>query len=153
MLAPRSAESRYEGSSASKTNGVTNDPTPLPVGDAILAHIPDGLAVQDDNSTLTLTLPSSFSPPPSVPPVNSEPLPRVYTYTRCRGHNSSVQNGQVSVVKRRDEEDEESYASRVVDILLSGEGHSGWGEFRILGCVRPIDGFISVMKEYVGVFA
>lgn len=85
--------------------------------------------------------------------MNSEPLPRVYTYTRCRGHNSSVQNGQVSVATQRDEEDEESYASRVVDILLSGEGHSGWGEFRIMGRVRPIDGFISVIKEYVGVFA
>ena len=83
--------------------------------------------------------------------MDSEPLPRVYTYTRCRGYSPFAQDGQASGAAQQDEEDEESYASRVVDILLSGEGHSGWGEFRILGRVRPIDGFISVIKEYASV--
>ncbi|KAL5525167.1 hypothetical protein ACEPAF_9036 [Sanghuangporus sanghuang] len=150
LLASPSSQTRYTAPSVSELNGTTEDPVPLPVGDAILAHIPDGVAIRFDHSTLTLTLPSSFSPPPSVPSVNSEPLPRVYTYTRCRGHSSSEPNGGSNGQSADDEEDEESYASRVVDILLSGEGHSGWGEFRILGRVRPVDGFISIMKEYTG---
>jgi hypothetical protein len=41
------------------------------------------------------------------------------------------------------------YASRVKDIILSGEGHSSWGEFSLIGRVRPCDGFVNVSKEYV----
>ena len=45
----------------------------------------------------------------------------------------------------------EEYATRVSDILLTGEGHSSWGEFRLIGRVRRFDGLVSICKEYVRV--
>ncbi|TDL26798.1 hypothetical protein BD410DRAFT_825292 [Rickenella mellea] len=41
------------------------------------------------------------------------------------------------------------YARKVRDIIITGEGHSAWGEFRLLGRVRPCDGFVSISKEYI----
>lgn len=40
-------------------------------------------------------------------------------------------------------------ADRVVDVFLTGEGHSAWGQFNLLGRVRPSDGYISLSKEYL----
>lgn len=37
----------------------------------------------------------------------------------------------------------------VQDIVITGEGHSSWGQFNLLGRVRPGDGLISLSKEYV----
>ncbi|EPQ55881.1 hypothetical protein GLOTRDRAFT_138631 [Gloeophyllum trabeum ATCC 11539] len=37
----------------------------------------------------------------------------------------------------------------VGDVLVVGEGHSSWGQFNLLGRVRPWDGFVSLSKEYV----
>jgi len=37
----------------------------------------------------------------------------------------------------------------VQDIIITGEGHSAWGQFNIVGRVRPCDGFVSLCKEYV----
>ncbi|THH28764.1 hypothetical protein EUX98_g5427 [Antrodiella citrinella] len=39
--------------------------------------------------------------------------------------------------------------ARVKDVFITGEGHSAWGQFNLLGRVRPCDGFISLSKEYV----
>ncbi|PPQ95781.1 hypothetical protein CVT26_015921 [Gymnopilus dilepis] len=38
---------------------------------------------------------------------------------------------------------------RVKDIILTGEGHSAWGQFNLVGRIRPCDGFISLSKDYV----
>ncbi|TFK48269.1 hypothetical protein OE88DRAFT_1664754 [Heliocybe sulcata] len=38
---------------------------------------------------------------------------------------------------------------RVRDVLIVGEGHSSWGQFNLLGRIRPWDGFICLSKEYV----
>ncbi|KAF9037364.1 hypothetical protein BDZ89DRAFT_982639 [Hymenopellis radicata] len=37
----------------------------------------------------------------------------------------------------------------VRDIILTGEGHSAWGQFSLVGRIRPCDGFISLSKDYV----
>ncbi|KAF8628574.1 hypothetical protein AX17_005970 [Amanita inopinata Kibby_2008] len=37
----------------------------------------------------------------------------------------------------------------VKDIIITGEGHSAWGQFSLIGRVRPCDGFVSLSKEYV----
>lgn len=37
----------------------------------------------------------------------------------------------------------------VQDVIVTGEGHSAWGQFNIVGRVRPHDGFISLSKAYV----
>ncbi|CAL1698286.1 unnamed protein product [Somion occarium] len=38
---------------------------------------------------------------------------------------------------------------RVKDVFITGEGHSAWGQFNLVGRVRPSDGFLSLSKEYV----
>ncbi|KAJ7146189.1 hypothetical protein C8R44DRAFT_690496 [Mycena epipterygia] len=38
---------------------------------------------------------------------------------------------------------------QVHDIIITGEGHSAWGQFNLVGRVRPCDGFISLCKEYL----
>ncbi|OCH92524.1 hypothetical protein OBBRIDRAFT_791118 [Obba rivulosa] len=38
---------------------------------------------------------------------------------------------------------------RVRDVFITGEGHSAWGQFNLVGRVRPCDGFISLYKEYI----
>lgn len=58
----------------------------------------------------------------------------------------------------------EARPAKVKDIIITGEvcatqlhlnklmpvqGHSAWGQFSLMGRVRPCDGFISVSKEYV----
>ncbi|KAL0574035.1 hypothetical protein V5O48_007919 [Marasmius crinis-equi] len=39
--------------------------------------------------------------------------------------------------------------SSVVDIIITGEGHSAWGQFSLVGRIRPCDGFISLSKDYI----
>ncbi|KAJ7699321.1 hypothetical protein B0H17DRAFT_306909 [Mycena rosella] len=39
--------------------------------------------------------------------------------------------------------------AQVQDIIITGEGHSAWGQFNLVGRVRPCDGFISLCKEYI----
>ncbi|EJD05020.1 uncharacterized protein FOMMEDRAFT_166723 [Fomitiporia mediterranea MF3/22] len=133
-----------------QSNGTTNDPIPLPIGDPVFAHIPDGYSIEDDPSWLRITLPSSYSPPPSSYSSGTDPPPLVYNYTRYPGPGSNEVNGSIEKSSAEIGADRGSYASRVVDILIRGEGHSGWGEFRLIGRVRPVDGFITILKEYTG---
>ncbi|KAG2039047.1 hypothetical protein BDR03DRAFT_952673 [Suillus americanus] len=39
--------------------------------------------------------------------------------------------------------------AEIQDIIVVGEGHSAWGQFNVIGRVRPCDGFVSLLKEYV----
>lgn len=34
-------------------------------------------------------------------------------------------------------------------LVIVVQGHSAWGQFSLVGRVRPCDGFISISKEYV----
>ncbi|KAM5532530.1 hypothetical protein V8D89_013817 [Ganoderma adspersum] len=43
----------------------------------------------------------------------------------------------------------EEQRGRLVDVFVTGEGHSAWGQFNLVGRIRPCDGFISLSKEYV----
>ncbi|KAF5325951.1 hypothetical protein D9611_001011 [Ephemerocybe angulata] len=42
-----------------------------------------------------------------------------------------------------------STKGKVVDVIITGEGHSAWGQFGLTGRVRPCDGFVSLSKDYV----
>ncbi|TFK71191.1 hypothetical protein BDN72DRAFT_817787 [Pluteus cervinus] len=44
---------------------------------------------------------------------------------------------------------DETNRKYVRDIIITGEGHSAWGQFNLVGRVRPCDGFVSLSKEYV----
>ncbi|KAF5366807.1 hypothetical protein D9758_006571 [Tetrapyrgos nigripes] len=39
--------------------------------------------------------------------------------------------------------------SEVLDIIVTGEGHSAWGQFNLAGRIRPCDGLISLSKDYI----
>ncbi|CAK5271512.1 unnamed protein product [Mycena citricolor] len=40
-------------------------------------------------------------------------------------------------------------ARGVQDIIIAGEGHSAWGQFGLVGRVRPCDGFVALCKDYM----
>ncbi|KAI0744563.1 hypothetical protein C8Q76DRAFT_4861 [Earliella scabrosa] len=44
---------------------------------------------------------------------------------------------------------EEKPRGKLLDVFLTGEGHSAWGQFNLVGRIRPCDGLISLSKEYV----
>ncbi|KAI0673134.1 hypothetical protein C8Q78DRAFT_1022947 [Trametes maxima] len=44
---------------------------------------------------------------------------------------------------------DEKPPGKLLDVFITGEGHSAWGQFNLAGRVRPCDGFISLSKEYV----
>jgi len=46
-------------------------------------------------------------------------------------------------------EDNKSHDGLVRDVIITGEGHSAWGQFNLVGRVRPHDGFVSLSKDYV----
>lgn len=113
---------------------IDRDPlTILPAGDPLLAYVPPNVVITEDNGALSFTLPSSFSSSPY-----SSPPPTYVQYNALEHKNYSA-------------EEHEAYRRRVQDIILTGDGHSGWGEFRLVGRVRPCDGFVSILKEYVSV--
>ncbi|KAI6022928.1 hypothetical protein PISMIDRAFT_356063 [Pisolithus microcarpus 441] len=43
-----------------------------------------------------------------------------------------------------------THQQSVGDIIVIGEGHSAWGQFNLYGRVRPLDGLLSLLKEYCG---
>ena len=96
----------------------------LPIGDPLWAFIPEDVYFEEQDSHLHLQLPSAY---------NS----RRVTYTRYR----------------ETQEPKDAYAARIRDVILVGDGHSGWGEFRLVGRVRPVDGFVNFIKEYVSDFS
>ncbi|KAH8114869.1 hypothetical protein DFH11DRAFT_1590149 [Phellopilus nigrolimitatus] len=147
LLGPPSSSS---SSSSSVTQSSTNlkvlEPgsaeSPLPPGDPIFAYIPDGASVAETPAGLTISLPSSSS--------SGSLQPTRYDYTCYTPERARALEAEISAVTGQSEGGRHGYAERVRDVILTGEGHSGWGEFRLLGRVRPSDGFFSVLKEYTG---
>jgi hypothetical protein len=45
--------------------------------------------------------------------------------------------------------DGESEDFEVEDVIVTGQGHSAWGQFQLLGRVRPCDGFLNLRKTYI----
>ncbi|KAI0049022.1 hypothetical protein FA95DRAFT_1489902 [Auriscalpium vulgare] len=43
----------------------------------------------------------------------------------------------------------EMYTKRVREILVTGEGHSAWGQFSLIGRIRASDGYVTLSKEYI----
>ena len=78
-----------------------------------------------------------------VPKENSLASSR-YTYARYSPEAIQEQD-------MRSAEGGADYGKRLRDIILVGEGHSSWGEFKLAGRVRRCDGFITINKVYVSV--
>ncbi|KAF7307869.1 hypothetical protein MKEN_01147400 [Mycena kentingensis (nom. inval.)] len=92
---------------------------PLSAGDPLRAYLPTGTLYEETEEGLSVR-----------DPVTGKDL----WYSKAKGGP---------------QEDEEKRPRAVVrDIIIKGEGHSAWGQFNLIGRVRPCDGFISLCKEY-----
>ncbi|RDB17639.1 hypothetical protein Hypma_001088 [Hypsizygus marmoreus] len=94
---------------------------PLPAGDPLRSYFPTGTQIREKSDGIEVWVPNSGD---------------VLHYQRAPRLNSGVCG-------------EERKASVVQDIIITGEGHSAWGQFNLIGRVRPCDGFVSLSKEYV----
>ncbi|KAI0314702.1 hypothetical protein OF83DRAFT_420640 [Amylostereum chailletii] len=92
---------------------------PLSAGDPLRAHLPIDLEIQEDGSR--------------------------GMYVREPGRSTSA---YYSRARERAPGDTE-YVARVREVLIAGEGHSAWGQFNLIGRIRPSDGFIALSKEYL----
>ncbi|KAF8596940.1 hypothetical protein BDV93DRAFT_562807 [Ceratobasidium sp. AG-I] len=45
---------------------------------------------------------------------------------------------------------DDEWIETITDTLITGEGHSSWGKFRLRGRIRPWDGMITLVKDYAG---
>jgi hypothetical protein len=44
---------------------------------------------------------------------------------------------------------DDEYEEQILDTLITGEGHSSWGSFKLRGRIRAWDGMIILVKDYV----
>ncbi|KAI0056831.1 hypothetical protein BV25DRAFT_1813403 [Artomyces pyxidatus] len=110
---------------------------PLTPGDPLRAYLPPGLTIEYEPEGIKVQEPSR---------------PGETLYYR------SPEPAQVT----------EAYAKRVREILITGEvrslpliaekrvgtdvhtkGHSAWGQFSLIGRIRPSDGYVTLSKEYI----
>ncbi|KAF7968301.1 hypothetical protein HWV62_30989 [Athelia sp. TMB] len=90
--------------------------SPLGGGDPLKAYFPDGTQIFDRTSAIEVREPGRL-----------ESL----FYRRAE---------IVGIASALPSEDQSPSAEDVIDVIIIGEGHSAWGEFNLLGRVRPCDG-------------
>jgi len=140
---------------SAKRDGQGLQPAPLPEGEALRAHLPPSgpLSIAETADKLTFTLPESYRGPPQ----GMTPFSTVSSEASDRPGQGNYSGKTVKSVyykycpdseKRNGLEGNASYAARVKDVILMGEGHSSWGEFKLVGRIRPCDGFVYLAKEY-----
>lgn len=119
-----------------------DDVTPLRAGDPLRSYFPTGTQIREHKDGLTV---------------------------QDVGSSQARRYQRPSVFDTQHPTDE--YYSRVKDIIVTGEarglsspsvisladshfpqGHSAWGQFNLVGRIRPCDGFISLSKDYVRLF-
>ncbi|KAK7055506.1 hypothetical protein R3P38DRAFT_2847440 [Favolaschia claudopus] len=111
--------------SESQDDDDDRDIYPLSAGDPLRAYIPPGAHIAETPEGLEVMDPSR---------------PGELRYYRLAGG---------LVCKEEESEMGMGRPREVQDIIIMGEGHSAWGQFNLVGRVRPCDGFISLCKEYV----
>ncbi|KAJ7454954.1 hypothetical protein B0H11DRAFT_2068347 [Mycena galericulata] len=111
---------------AAEGDGATDNATPLSAGDPLRAYFPTGTQVIETRDGLEVYDPNG-------------PAELRY-YRAAMGPDSSAKDKSHNT---------ERPPVQVQDIIITGEGHSAWGQFNLVGRVRPCDGFISLCKEYV----
>ncbi|KAJ7456988.1 hypothetical protein FB451DRAFT_599828 [Mycena latifolia] len=105
--------------------GVDSNANPLSAGDPLRAYFPTGTHIIETRDGLEVRDPNR---------------PAELRYYRAPGPN----------IPAKDHDDgHDGPPAQVQDIIITGEGHSAWGQFNLVGRVRPCDGFISLCKEYV----
>ncbi|KZP33264.1 hypothetical protein FIBSPDRAFT_847884 [Athelia psychrophila] len=119
-------EYHFTTASAAHPHNHSNGPSasPLGGGDALKAYFPDGTQIFDRASAIEVLEPGR---------------PESIFYNRAE---------IVDVASTVASDGEVSLDHQVKDVIIIGEGHSAWGEFNLLGRVRPCDGFVSLCKTY-----
>ncbi|KAF8192796.1 hypothetical protein K438DRAFT_1829685 [Mycena galopus ATCC 62051] len=102
----------------------SSDATPLSAGDPLCAYFPTGTEIVETQDGIEVRDPSR---------------PTELRYYRPTLNMSPTAKHDVDSQPQ----------GQVQDIIITGEGHSAWGQFNLVGRVRPCDGFISLCKEYV----
>ncbi|KAJ3569108.1 hypothetical protein NP233_g5270 [Leucocoprinus birnbaumii] len=100
--------------------GMDSNVVPLPAGDPLRSFFPNGTHIKEDRDGITIHTPHRSG---SI---------RYQRVPHLTPHSS----------KRKE-------IKKVADVIIMGEGHSSWGQFNLVGRVRPCDGLISLTKEYV----
>ncbi|KIK55507.1 hypothetical protein GYMLUDRAFT_205384 [Collybiopsis luxurians FD-317 M1] len=101
-------------------------PEPVSPGNALHAYFPVGTHIEETLEGVKVT--------------EAGPGKKPLFYERC---------GPSQEKPKPEEGGKGTARRRVLDIIITGEGHSSWGEFRLVGRVRPRDGFISLSKDYI----
>ncbi|TFK36576.1 hypothetical protein BDQ12DRAFT_654308 [Crucibulum laeve] len=96
---------------------------PLPAGDPLRSYFPTGTILKEDRDGIEVR--------------EGEKKPALRYQRASPGSTSCGVDSQ------------DKGKSAVLDIIITGEGHSAWGQFNLVGRVRPCDGFISLSKEYI----
>ncbi|PPQ80352.1 hypothetical protein CVT25_003635 [Psilocybe cyanescens] len=94
--------------------------TPLHAGDPLRSYFPIGTQIREHREGVT---------------VQGSGSPHIRRYLRASALETQANR--------------EDRPPCVQDIIITGEGHSAWGQFNLVGRVRPCDGFISLSKDYV----
>lgn len=115
---------------------------PLGGGDPLKAYFPDGTQIFDRGHAIEVREPGR---------------------TKSLFYNRAQTVDIASTLAIKDEDYQEPQVNDVIIIGevrhsssensqepdICGKGHSAWGEFNLLGRVRPCDGFVSLCKTYV----
>ena len=127
LIEPESDDDEYEA------KGRRAAVVPLPPGNPNRAYVPDGLVVNELPEALELSVPGRCGP------IIYQACNSMKKLKRGRGVDVFL-TGEVSLLPL--------IAGTIVD-RFPLQGHSAWGQFNLIGRVRPSDGYISLSNEYV----
>lgn len=103
---------------------------PLALGDALSAFFPNGTRIRELSGSLEV-----------------HELGREETLQYARSVRSGMGDPSIVDIIIIGEVNLACWDSAAVLIIL--KGHSAWGQFSLYGRIRPLDGLISLIKEYV----
>ncbi|KIK52486.1 hypothetical protein GYMLUDRAFT_49883 [Collybiopsis luxurians FD-317 M1] len=108
---------------------------PLAPGGAIRMYLPAGALMEETSQGLRITEPGYGK--------------RTLVYKRAvvSGFHDRAEP-EANDGADREENGEQGRKRRVIDVIVKGEGQAPWGNFKLLGRVRPRDGFVSLKKDY-----
>lgn len=94
-------------------------------------------------------LPRSGGAPPPAGDALDGHLPRGAVLRESRDALELALGERTWTYHAADEDDEDGDGA--ADVIVAGEGHSTWGRFTLRGRVRPVDGLVTLVKQYVRV--
>ncbi|KDQ55953.1 hypothetical protein JAAARDRAFT_36742 [Jaapia argillacea MUCL 33604] len=132
---PSPASSPTSSPSSSSSSSSFSAASPLLPGDPLRAWLPPGIKVQETSEGVEVWEPGRAE---SV------------KYTRLdKALERGLEGINSSLAPRNKNGGRKLSGVRSRDVIITGEGHSAWGQFQLIGRIRPTDGLISLSKEYM----